>query len=40
MGGGPRFLVGCTQEGGGGSFKCVLCATGGWGGPKIGKKCV
>ena len=29
-GGGPQFLIGCTQEGGG-SFRCVLCATGGGG---------
>ena len=28
VGGGLRFLTGCTQEGGG-SFRCVLCATGG-----------
>ena len=30
-GGGLRFLAGRTQEGGGGSFRCVLCATGGVG---------
>ena len=38
-GGGVRFLAGCTQEGGG-SFRCVLCATGGVGGLKLGKNCV
>ena len=37
LGGGLRFLAGCTQEGGG-SFRCVLCATGGGGGvQKSGK---
>ena len=36
-GGGVRFLAGCTQEGGG-SFRCVLCATGGVGGSKIREK--
>ena len=39
-GGGLRFFTGCTQEGGGGSFRCVLCATEGVGGLKIRKKCV
>ena len=29
-----------VRKRGGGSFRCVLCATGGWGGLKIGKKCV
>ena len=41
--GGLRFLTGCTQGGGGGAFRCVLCATrgvGGGGGLKIRKKCV
>ena len=36
-GGGHRFLAGCTQEGGG-SFRCVLCATGGVGGSKDWEK--
>ena len=35
--GGVSFLVGCTQEGGG-SFRCVLCATGGVGGSKNQEK--
>ena len=38
-GGGVSFLAGCMHEGGG-SFRCVLCATGGVGGLKIRKKCV
>ena len=36
-GGGLRFLTVCTQEGGG-SFRCVLCATGGVGGSKNWEK--
>ena len=32
-GGGLRLLAVCTQEGGG-SFRCILCATGGVGGSK------
>ena len=36
-GGGLRFLAGRTQEGGG-SFRCLLCATGGVGGPKNREK--
>ena len=33
-----RFLAVRTQEGGGGSFRCVLCATGGMGGSKNREK--
>ena len=35
--GGLRFLAVRTQEGGG-SFRCVLCATGGMGGSKNWEK--
>ena len=35
--GGVSFLAGCTHEGGG-SFRCVLCATGGTGGSKNQEK--
>ena len=37
MGGGLRFFTGRTQEGGG-SFRCVLCATRGVGGSKNQEK--
>ena len=37
-GGGLRFLTGRTQEGGGESLRCVLCATGGVGGSKNREK--
>ena len=37
-GGGLKFLAGCTQGGGGGSFRCVLNATGGVGGSKNWEK--
>ena len=36
-GGGLRFLTVCTQRGGG-SFRCVLCATGGVGVSKTWEK--
>ena len=36
-GGSLTFLAGRTQEGGG-SFRCVLCATGGVGGSKNPEK--
>ena len=39
-GGGPQILDWMYAGEGGGSFKCVLCATGGVGGSKIRKKCV
>ena len=29
-----------VRKRGGGSFRCILCATGGVGGLKFGKKCV
>ena len=34
-GGGSQILGGMYARGGGGSFRCVLCATGGVGGSKI-----
>ena len=38
--GGLRFLTGRTQRGGGGHSDAYCVQQGGWGGLKIGKKCV
>ena len=37
-GGGPQILGWMYAKGGGGSFRCVLCATGGEGGSKNQEK--